>query len=210
MISFQSHIEPEKLELYAMGRMSEEQSVQVEEHLLLCADCQDQLQEFDVFLQALRQVSVKVPKAQPSLGARLREFFQSLIPARPTYALGAIAASVLAIVMLVPRQQQQALGTFAVNLESTRGDNLTGAVTAPANYRLQLSLDLRGVAERENYSVTIASSSGDAIFTTRATPAGTRLPVLADKPLRPGDYWIRVSEPAEPHALLREFSLTVK
>lgn len=210
MTSFESHIEPEKLELYAMGRMSEEQSVQVEEHLLLCADCQDQLQEFDDFLQALRQASVKVPAAQPSLGARLREFFHSLVPARPTYALGAVAASVLAIVMLVPRQQQQVLGTFAVNLESTRGESLTGGFTAPANYRLQLSLDLRGIAERESYSVTVASASGDAIFTTRATPAGNRLPVLTDKALAAGDYWIRVAEPAQPHALLREFSLTVK
>lgn len=192
-----------------MGRMSEEQSVRVEEHLLLCADCQDQLQEFDDFLQALRHAAVKVPTVQPSLGARIREFFHSLVPVRPTYALGAVAAGVLAIVMLVPRPEQQALGTYAVNLESTRGDNGIG-VTAPANYRLQLSLDLRGIAERENYSVTIATASGDSVFTTRATPAGARLPVLADRPLRPGEYWVRVSEPAAPHALLREFSLTVK
>jgi len=206
----QSHIETEDLELYAMGRISEERSAVLEEHLLLCAQCQDRLEEMDRFLKAFRQAAAQEPLPALSLAGRVREFFASWVIARPSYALGAVATAVLAVVLLVPRQAETVLGTYSVTLDSTRGESLAGIVTAPANHRLQLSLDLRGVPVRDRYTVTIASATGDILFTSSAEPAGGRLGVNTQSGLKPGDYWIRIAEPGTPPALLREFGLQVK
>ena len=41
------------IELYALGRLAEELVPTLEEHLLVCAKCQEALQEEDVFSQSL-------------------------------------------------------------------------------------------------------------------------------------------------------------
>jgi len=204
------HIETEDLELYAMGRISEDRCSVLEEHLLLCSHCQNRLEEFDQFLKAFRQAAAQAPQVAPSFSARLREFFSSWVLARPSYALGAVATAVLAVVILVPRQTETVLGTYAVTMDSTRGENLAGVVSAPAHHRLQLSLDLRGVPPRDRYTVTIASATGDVLFTTSVEPAAGRLAVNTESGLKAGEYWIRVGEPGTPSALLREFGLQVK
>ncbi len=204
------HVETEDLELYAMGRISEERCAGVEEHLLLCAQCQDRLEEFDQFLKAFRHAAARMPQAAPSLSDRVRALFASWVLARPSYALGAVATAVLAVVLLVPRQADTVLGTYAVTMDSTRGESLAGVVTAPANHRLQLSLDLRGVPPRDRYTVTIASATGDVLFTAAAEPATGRLAVNTESGLKTGEYWIRIAEPGTPSALLREFGLQVK
>lgn len=204
------HIGTEDLELYAMGRISEDRCSALEEHLLLCDHCQNRLEEFDQFLKAFRHAAARAPEVAKPFGVRLRELFSSWVLARPSYALGAVAAAVLAVVILVPRQTEIVLGTYAVTMDSTRGDNLAGVVSAPAHHRLQLSLDLRGVPPQDHYVVTIASATGAALFTTSAEPASGRLAVNTESGLRAGQYWIRVSGPGTPSALLREFGLQVK
>jgi len=39
------------LETYAWGRLSDPRGAQLEEHLLLCAGCQNRLQQIDEYLQ---------------------------------------------------------------------------------------------------------------------------------------------------------------
>ena len=48
------HIPEDTLELYTMGRLSESEIEEVEEHLLVCSACQDSLQETDDFVRAFR------------------------------------------------------------------------------------------------------------------------------------------------------------
>ena len=51
-----AHIAEDVLELYALGRLSEAESTPIEEHLLLCPDCQDALAATDELISALKSV----------------------------------------------------------------------------------------------------------------------------------------------------------
>ena len=209
IMSVHSHIASEQLESYAMGRLAEEETVSVEEHLLLCEPCQQRLQELDDFLEAFRLAAAEARAPSRGFMNQLGDLVSSLFPNRPSFALGAVAAAALAVVFLVPRQHETP-ATYSVALDSARGGRVAGAVPAPQGHRLQLSLDLRGIPERETYSVAIVSSAGRAVFTAQVIPAAGRLTLLTTSALPPGDYWVRVNEPLAPHGLLREFQLTVQ
>jgi anti-sigma factor RsiW len=53
-VVFVDHIPEDLLELYSLGRLDESQLAPVEEHLLICHDCQDRLEGIDEFVAALR------------------------------------------------------------------------------------------------------------------------------------------------------------
>ena len=53
-ISFDSHFPDEFLEKYALGSASGLDCTSLEEHLLLCADCQTQLAEIEEYLAVIR------------------------------------------------------------------------------------------------------------------------------------------------------------
>jgi hypothetical protein len=53
MLSRNDHVSEQMLELYALGRLAEELVPSLEEHLLVCAKCQEALTEEDVFSQSL-------------------------------------------------------------------------------------------------------------------------------------------------------------
>ncbi len=46
------------LELYGLGRLDEDQSDKLEEHLLLCETCRYRMEKTDEFISAIRQALV--------------------------------------------------------------------------------------------------------------------------------------------------------
>jgi anti-sigma factor RsiW len=48
------HICEDDLECYALGRLPEAQQAPLEEHLLVCADCRDRLDEWNDYTRAMR------------------------------------------------------------------------------------------------------------------------------------------------------------
>jgi hypothetical protein len=53
MFAFEQHCTDDAIELYALGRLPPE-LIALEEHLLVCKQCQDALQGDDAFTQAFR------------------------------------------------------------------------------------------------------------------------------------------------------------
>jgi len=52
-----SHASDETLEGYAMGSLGEPVLAELEEHLLVCPHCQEQLKEFDSYVAAMRNAA---------------------------------------------------------------------------------------------------------------------------------------------------------
>ena len=59
-----NHISDEALEQYAMHTLSEPGCATVEEHLLVCPECQDQLHTLDRYVSAMRAAAAKLRKEQ--------------------------------------------------------------------------------------------------------------------------------------------------
>ena len=54
--SLVQHVSDEQLDQYALKRLTEAEVAALEEHLLICPECQDRLQLTDDFIEALRDV----------------------------------------------------------------------------------------------------------------------------------------------------------
>lgn len=63
------------LENYAMGKLSDQESEPVEEHLLLCSACQERLDDLDDFIRVMKN-ALTVPAPTPPGTLTLRIPFQ--------------------------------------------------------------------------------------------------------------------------------------
>jgi anti-sigma factor RsiW len=59
------HVSDDLLEPHSLDRLSADELVAVEEHLLVYADCQDRLQRMDEFRAALRAAARKIAQDAP-------------------------------------------------------------------------------------------------------------------------------------------------
>ena len=60
------HQSEDALELYAMGTLPDSETGPLEEHLLVCHECQDRLREMDEFLAAIRAAAGKLERERNS------------------------------------------------------------------------------------------------------------------------------------------------
>lgn len=183
---FTSHPDDTRLEMYSMGKLGSDEAAAVEEHLLLCADCQVRLEEAETFIRTFRRVAPALETPRPrSAGWRLGAIAAALVLASGLAWWGA--------------QRGPEPAPVAVTLTALRGDPAGVA----AGRHLRLVLDLTGLPAEHAYAVEIVSREGRAIWS--GTLAAGRTEIETGKPLAAGRYFVRVASPrGDP---LREFAL---
>lgn len=203
-MELEKHPPEEQLEEYSRGTLSAEEAERLEEHLLVCARCQDRLSELDAFVDATRQAAVKVRAEPPSA---LEDGLRGLgrIAAKPPVAVVLVAAFIAAVA-LTPRlwRSPVAAEVFPIRLEAVRGPGPLAA-HVPAGRPLALTLDLAGVSGSPSYRVEIVDAEG-APKLERIVPGNGRDAVnITGVRLPAGRYWVRVYEPTG--GLLREYGI---
>jgi hypothetical protein len=191
------HIEEEILDQYATGGVSEDLLPQVEEHLLICQECQGRLAACDDFVRLIRIVTSEIELSPVSFwkkvfGFRLAQF--------------ATAAAILAVSVAsieVSRRHDRA-PEATVLLESLRGPDAGARVSAGQPFRLVFDLPLP--ADGQKCKVQILNREGTNILETGASQSEDRL-VASVARLARGDYWTRVYC-GEKNELIAEYSLT--
>jgi len=205
------HPSDDLIELYALGRLPEQQVAEVEEHLLLCESCMARLQEADDFVQAFRIVASRPPPKRRSFSENLRQWTSGSWSLRPLPIAGALATAILAIAIFVPKQSQ-VVGTSELSLYATRGDVMAGITTAPAYHALKLNLDLTGLEPHQTYQVEIVTALGKLVWMGAGRAEGSTLTISVATALTAGSYWLRLYEPERKidTTPLREFGLRVQ
>lgn len=191
-----------QLELYSMGRMAEPASAVVEEHLLLCSDCQDRLNEVDEYVALMKQETGRLV-TQPARPRR------SLIPqlwiSKPVWA-GAFALLIATIgISWQLAMRPAALPVETVQLVANRG--VHAETHAVRNRRLTLKMDLTELPAADAYRVQVVDSTGAPVWQGTAKPGERRLQVSLNRKLEPGTYWVRLYGGDE--EFLREYGLRV-
>jgi hypothetical protein len=200
------HIDADRLEAYAMNTMAQEEIPIVEEHLLFCASCLDQLEAIEKYDRAIqgaakriREEEIKAP-ATAGIWDLVRDWFHT--PA-PMWA-GALAAACL--ILVVGLQLREKPGApVDVTLEAVRG-SVTG--TAPAGHALHLRLDSKGVPDSSGWRIEIVDEDGSRVWTGAGVASDTAITASVDKSFRPGIYFVRLL--LEGNDPVREYQLTVK
>jgi len=65
-VTFEGHVPEDSLEAYAMGRLSGEECVLIEEHLLICPTCQRDLEAVDDYIQVTRAAIAALAPQPPA------------------------------------------------------------------------------------------------------------------------------------------------
>ncbi len=207
--SFDSHVDEESLERYALGRLSQKEAEVADEHLLLCEPCQQRLEAMDEYVEALKRASAELMTDRPSR----TELFRArllFVPMRWKLALATGLASLALVGVLVPQRTEVRGSPFAVLLQATRGVQDPAGARAPAGRPLELKLDLTGLEPLAACRVEIVDGDGVLKWSAQGKPEQGILSVAAPGNLPQGQYWIRVYDPAPGADLRREFGLLLE
>ena len=207
------HASEDQLERYALGKVcSDEELAPLEEHLLVCPECQDRLQEVETFIARFRPVASRLRAedaravSQQTNPGRIRQAWDALkrssVPVRVTVAL----AMATGIVFVVPRLSQRTASFETVALEAVRGAGSASGSQAHLERIPQLEIDLTQLSPQSSWTVEVVDQSGGKIFETMVKSSGNRLQVNLDRPLPRGSYYVRLYG-ASRDELLREFGL---
>ena len=174
-----------------------------EEHLLICAHCQDRVMDTDSFVRgmkaalahgAVETTQKEVTRKEPWSWAR---FFQ--IPV-PVWATGAVAVAGISGVFLTYNFTAQ-IPPLALALTATRSGTMTVAKVAGP---LDLDLDARDLAPSGKYHVQIVNGDGTEVWSSGSEAHNGHVHALVNERLSPGQYYVRI---ADPTGAQREFAL---
>jgi hypothetical protein len=204
--SASAHESDDQLELYALDRLNDSETIRVEEHLMVCEPCRERLEEIAAFALAIRDVLKEHPEpsSEPAntWWERLREKWLGLPVWKPQFALAAVAA-VLVAGLAVSIHSAGGGG----NLPAVASLQLTvirGAIpTVQASRELDLTLaDIPATANPLRFE--ILDHAGSPVW-SGAPDAERHLRVT--RRLAQGSYLARVYD--APGKLLREYGFTV-
>ena len=213
-----AHATEEVLEEYTFGRICEPQLGWLEEHLLICPECQSALDEIDEYrifmkaglasLESERQAAADRLNARASSPGPPARFFPLAWIRLPVTRVLLAAAVLLVLAGSFWRMQAPVMGPVAtVKLIALRGGE--GFVArAPSGRPLDLVFGRNNLAEDLAYQAEIVNSSGRRLWSGRVRIGEQDLSMRVDQPLEAGAYWVRLSSSGG--QLLREFGLNVE
>jgi anti-sigma factor RsiW len=180
----QAHINDDRLDLYAMGRLSAEALAEVEEHLLVCEACQFRLRQSDEFALLFRQAAAQ-PEARPK--SRWAGIWR-----RPV-GLAAAAAAMVAVLVVVTRREGSPVAPAIVSMQSLRGPEAPARVDAgrPAILVFDIETSAPG-----SYEARLVDRQGNEVRKARTAAQDGRLAVPLEG-LPTGSYWVRVYRTGE-------------
>jgi hypothetical protein len=194
------HMDEEEIERYSMGAISEEASVLLDEHLLVCEFCQKRVTESDHYVSTMHHASVQKRRED-----REQENHRRFLP-HPVATLASIALTMLLVVVgLRLANRGNVAPAFALNLVATRGNGIEAK--APAGRALTLQLDLAGLPAASPFRLQMVDRLGKQVWQgnviSQDSKAAASVPQMAD-----GVYFVRVFMPSG--ELLREYGLEVE
>jgi hypothetical protein len=200
--SLRNHPSQDLWEQYALGRLAEAQTAPLEEHLLLCSQCQTALTQADDYVQLMRHVmsereaGEKQPKRKP----------QAPWTWRPVWVAAIAAACLLGVVYLRRAPPGPAATVLLNSLRGGQGDD-SAANPAPSGKPLRLEVSAADLPVAESYRLEVVEQSGRRIWTGAASRDGDKVGAELRTGLAKGSYWVRIYRPSE---LLNEFELRVE
>lgn len=191
--SHDRHVAEENLERYAMHTMAEDESVQVEEHLLLCDPCRQQLEEMEAFIRSMRSAAQEYREEKSSVG--------TWFGMNPRVLSACAACLVVAVVAVAGFSMRSTPGAapMAIVLEANRA---AVAKTAEPGTPLVLRPEMNGLPAFARYEVEMVDAGGAGVWKGSVDRGGeVRVPGQ-----KAGTYFFRISSAGK---LLREYGLQV-
>jgi hypothetical protein len=197
------HESDERLELYALGRLSDSDVIRIEEHLLICDSCRDRLDDAANFAVPIRDELRKNPlphRSRESSGVMdwLRGFM------KPQFALAGALAMVLVGVVVFRPGSSPLVPVATLQLTAMRGADLKSV--APAR-ELDLTFGDAPVSGAA-LNVEVVDAGGGPVWHGSPTSGRGGVHARIAKALPPGEYFARLYD--SPGHLVHEYAFRVK
>jgi hypothetical protein len=195
--TLKSHPSEDLLEEYAFRRLNEGQIAPLEEHLLLCSECQEALTEIDEYVLLMKTATANL-RASPAMASpfkqKLEHFKQLFLPAFRWRAFAWIAAGAMACLLTVKYVSLRTVSApVAVALTSFRGgESLANGPHAPAKSPLQLQIDPADSPLTASYHVEVVTIEGRQVWTGEPRVHNGKLEAAVSPGLAKGLYWVRL------------------
>jgi len=207
------HVTEEILEEYSFGRIYEPQLGLLEEHLLICPQCQSLLSDVDEYASLMKAglASLQLERqASPVSTAGAASLLRLALPQRSAANLLLAAAILLAMVgataVFWRMRSADRLPAATVTLIALRGGE-GDVARAPSSRPLNLVFDRTDLPPDLSYRAEVLSSAGRQVWSGNVQIADQSLSARVDAPLRAGVYWVRLYSSGG--RLLREFGLNI-
>jgi hypothetical protein len=200
------HASDELLEQHSMGRLDERTSQDLEEHLLICAGCQDNLALTEAYRKCMKRAALELRQVSSQARYPVKKSFGGLfrLP-KPVWAMAALAL-VIAAGSRWPSIHRSAAQPALVLLQSNRGAESPLNSSTPTAKPFTLMLDLTDLPPLPQYRLEIVDATGRAVFGLTAAPENSKLSATIAKGLPGGMYYVRVYG----QELLREYGLEAR
>jgi hypothetical protein len=206
------HAQGEHLERYSMGTLVGPEAEALEEHLLVCPACQDELAEVDAYVRTMRVAASRLRLVEPVSRPRTHGGFWGLFW-QPGLAYGAIAAVCLMLAIWVSFSRQSpgssGLPPVAVLLQAVRGPAGAIDARAPGGQALILRADLSGLQPQSGWELEVVDARGVRVHRSAGAVSEEKLEVQLKAGLAAGQYWVRLYAPGSGSEPLREYALRV-
>lgn len=196
----------ELLEKYSIGHLSDEQITTVEEHILLCSDCQERLTSIDQFVHVAKAAAAELERKRTAPKRDLAELLGRLWPIpKPMWALGLATAS-LAVLVSVPVQQGR---QTELVLTASRGQ-AASTPHARSLDKLLLRIDTTTLPAAPVYRLQLVNATGREVWKSDVIPQGNRQIVAEAPSLSRGKYWVRIYSGTDSETALQEYGVAIE
>jgi hypothetical protein len=207
------HATEEILEFYSLGTLPEADTEVLEEHLLICSECQERLTEMDVYVRHMQAAADKLrtesPRRQAGLVGSIPGVFAWPAPVWAAVVVICLLGLGWAFVgrkSLLPVQS----APIAVALQAIRGVEDASTASVPEGHPLTLEADLTGLPAEEFLEMELVDAGGHPAQRSGVKPEGGRVVLPIPSGLSEGTYWVRLYTGGPRNELLREYALRVQ
>jgi hypothetical protein len=197
------HLSDESIERYTMGRMAEPEVESLEEHLLVCAHCRDQLQKTEAFVQTFRSAAPQMELIPSSAWERIRALVA--IHPGPVWTGASALAAILVMFILIPAGSRS---VQHVDLSTVRGTEAI-APHAKAGSPIELQIDVSELPAASLYTIELVDANGTVIGNYTNEAKSSKLTIPVTERLAAGQYWVRIYGNSLKTELLREYGMKV-
>ena len=187
------HGTEDQLEAYALGRLQGSELAELEEHLIVCSECRDRLDEVESFAAGMRDaLAAKTTAAERSPRSVWSDWLR-----KPAFSMVLAAIAVIAIVSIVSNSRPKMALVSTLTLNANRGAMPT------ARSARELDITLKDSPAEGTFRVEVVNAAGQTVWNGLAQSGESGIHVKTQRQLPPGGYFVRLY--ANSGEMLREY-----
>ena len=200
------HRSDEQLELYALGRLSEPSVAEVEEHLLVCAACQERVDDLQAYALAMRQAISREPaRAERRLSWFQHSWFQHSWFQHSWLKVPVLAwAGGFAVIVLSASLYLQFIPRLSP-LASLQLTAMRGSIPSTGLSR-ETDITLTDAPASPTLHAEVVDATGSTIWSGALEPNTHKIALV--RQLAPGNYFVRLFD--DGGKLLHEYGFQVR